>query len=81
MSSQSSMMPFAYFRKGIIPSSKASVSIASHSLQYGTTCFGGIRGYFREGKVQNPASGGPFHPFKKCCHHIGNELSTLMGGF
>jgi branched-chain amino acid aminotransferase len=52
MSSQSSLMPFAYFRKGIMASNEASISIASHSLQYGTTCFGGIRGYFREGKVR-----------------------------
>ena len=40
MSNQSSFMPFAYFRKGIVPSNEASISIASHSLQYGTTCFG-----------------------------------------
>lgn len=52
MSTQSSLMPFAYFRKGIIPSKEASISIASHSLQYGTTCFGGIRGYFREEKIR-----------------------------
>jgi branched-chain amino acid aminotransferase len=52
MSLQSSLMPFAYFRKKIIPSKEASISIASHSLQYGTTCFGGIRGYFREGKIR-----------------------------
>lgn len=52
MSTQSSLMPFAYFRKGIIPSKEASISIASHSLQYGTTCFGGIRGYFRDEKIR-----------------------------
>lgn len=48
MSSQ--VMPFAYFRKGIIQSKDAVIHISSHSLQYGTTCFGGIRGYFRDGK-------------------------------
>ncbi|PJD95909.1 MAG: branched-chain amino acid aminotransferase [Parachlamydia sp.] len=52
MTTQSSLMPFAYFRKEIVPSHQASISIASHSLQYGTTCFGGIRGYFRGGKIR-----------------------------
>jgi branched-chain amino acid aminotransferase len=46
------MMPFAYFRKKIVPFEEANISIASHSLQYGTTCFGGIRGYFYKGKVK-----------------------------
>jgi branched-chain amino acid aminotransferase len=46
------LMPFAYFRKEIVPSQKASINIASQSLQYGTTCFGGIRGYFRDGAVR-----------------------------
>ncbi len=44
-----SMMPFAYFRDAIVPNEKACVSIASHSLQYGTMCFGGMRGYHRQG--------------------------------
>lgn len=48
----STLMPFAYFRKNVVPSQEASISIASHSLQYGTTCFGGIRGYFHEGNVR-----------------------------
>jgi branched-chain amino acid aminotransferase len=48
----SALMPFAYFRKKVIGSQDAVINIASHSLQYGTTCFGGIRGYFREGKVR-----------------------------
>lgn len=52
MSNQSPLLPFAYFRKDIIPSEQAVISIASHSLQYGTTCFGGIRGYLREGKAR-----------------------------
>ena len=52
MSNPSPLMPYAYFRKGIVPSMDASISIASHSLQYGTTCFGGIRGFFRNGKIR-----------------------------
>ncbi|MFC1616276.1 branched-chain amino acid transaminase [Patescibacteria group bacterium] len=45
------MMPNAYFRGEIVPSEKAKISIASHSLQYGTTCFGGLRGYYNDGDV------------------------------
>lgn len=44
-----SMMPYAYFRDAIVPSQQACISIASYSLQYGTMCFGGMRGYFRQG--------------------------------
>lgn len=47
-----STLPFAYFMGQVIPSHEAKVSIASNSLQYGTTCFAGIKGYFREGKVR-----------------------------
>jgi len=39
------MMPFAYFEGEIVPSDKAKISIASHSIQYGSVCFGGMRGY------------------------------------
>lgn len=45
----SALMPFSYFRNQIVPSAEAKVSIASHSLQYATMCFGGMRGYFRDG--------------------------------
>lgn len=47
----SALFPNAYFRKKIRPFSEASISIASHSLLYGTLCFGGIRGYVRGKKV------------------------------
>lgn len=42
--------PFAYFINQVVPIEKATVSIAANSLQYGTTCFGGIKGVFRKGK-------------------------------
>lgn len=42
-------MPYVYFCGDIVPAENAKVSIASNSLQYGTTCFAGIRGYVREG--------------------------------
>lgn len=46
------LMKFAYFHKRIIPVQDATINIASHSLQYGTTCFGGIRGYYESGKAK-----------------------------
>jgi branched-chain amino acid aminotransferase len=46
------MMPFAYFQGAIVPSAQAQVSIASNSLQYGTTCFAGIRGYVRDNAIK-----------------------------
>lgn len=49
---QTSTMPYAYFRKEIVPIEQATISIASHSLQYGMTCFAGIRGYFQQDKAR-----------------------------
>lgn len=46
------LMKFAYFHKKIVPVQDATINIASHSLQYGTTCFGGIRGYYESGKAK-----------------------------
>jgi branched-chain amino acid aminotransferase len=45
-------MPFAFKGHQIVPKEQATVSLASHSLQYGSTCFAGIRGYVRNGKVR-----------------------------
>ena len=44
-------MKYAYFNEAITEFDNAKVSIAAHSLQYGTLAFGGIRGYYRNGKV------------------------------
>lgn len=46
------MQPFAYFGNKIVPSENACISIASHSLQYGTMCFGGMRGYLAQGEAR-----------------------------
>jgi branched-chain amino acid aminotransferase len=46
------LMKFAYFHTKIVPLQDATINIASHSLQYGTTCFGGIRGYYESGKAK-----------------------------
>jgi branched-chain amino acid aminotransferase len=45
-------LPYVYFQGKIVPAETAKISIASHSLQYGMTAFGGFRGYYREGKAR-----------------------------
>jgi branched-chain amino acid aminotransferase len=48
------MFPYAFFEGDFVPSDQAKVSIATHALQYGTGCFGGIRAYLdRDGKTLN----------------------------
>ncbi len=37
---------YAYFEGKIIKTNEANISIKTHALQYGTGCFGGIRGYW-----------------------------------
>ncbi len=46
------LLPYAYFQKKIVPQEEAKVSIAVHSLQYGTTCFTGIRGYYKDNTIR-----------------------------
>lgn len=50
MTAQQELMPYAFFGGKIIPFEDARISIANQSLQYGLTCFGGIRGYHVGGK-------------------------------
>lgn len=45
-------MPFVYFEGKICPKDEAKVSLGCNSLQYGTTCFAGIRGYVKSGRVE-----------------------------
>lgn len=47
-----SPMPFAFFKGKVVPMSEACISIASHSLQYGSTCFAGLRGHVRGNVVR-----------------------------
>lgn len=42
---QVNYLPYAYFEGKIVPIEQATVSIATHALQYGTGVFAGIRGY------------------------------------
>lgn len=37
---------YSYFQGKILPSEEAKISIQTHAFQYGTTVFGGIRGYY-----------------------------------
>lgn len=81
MSVQSTLMPFAYFRKGITPAKDACINIASHSLQYGTTCFGGIRGYFREGKIRIFRLQDHFYRLKQAAKILGMHVEVTWKDF
>jgi branched-chain amino acid aminotransferase len=43
------MMDHAYFEGKIVPAEDAKIRIASHTIQYGTGVFGGLRGYNFDG--------------------------------
>lgn len=45
-------LPYIYFEGKVVAAEEAKISIASHSLQYGLTCFAGIRGFWRDGKTR-----------------------------
>lgn len=40
----------SYFEGNYVPSKDATISIATHGFQYGTSVFGGIRGYYNDQK-------------------------------
>jgi branched-chain amino acid aminotransferase len=46
--SQPNQPKYAYFRGEIVPFEQATVSVATHALNYGTAVFGGMRGYWNE---------------------------------
>ena len=43
---------FAYFKGRIVPYSEAKVGVMTHALNYGTGCFGGVRGYWNDDEEQ-----------------------------
>jgi branched-chain amino acid aminotransferase len=43
---------YAYFKGKIVPYGDAKVGVMTHSLNYGTGCFGGIRGYWNDDENQ-----------------------------
>lgn len=47
-----SLPNFAFFRGKIVPYSEAKVGVLTHALNYGTSVFGGLRGYWNETEKQ-----------------------------
>jgi branched-chain amino acid aminotransferase len=43
---------YAFFKGRMVPYSEAKVGVMTHALNYGTGCFGGIRGYWNEEEEQ-----------------------------
>ena len=43
---------YAYFQGRIVPYADAKVGVMTHALNYGTGCFGGIRGYWNDEEQQ-----------------------------
>jgi len=48
----STLPNYAYFQGKIVPYSEAKIGVATHALNYGTGCFGGIRGYWNDEEAQ-----------------------------
>lgn len=65
-------MSYMYFQGQVIPAYEAKISIAAHSLQYGTTCFAGIRGY---------AFSGHYKVFRLKDHHCRLMQGSKILGF
>jgi branched-chain amino acid aminotransferase len=43
---------YAFFKGRVVPYSEAKVGVMTHALNYGTGCFGGLRGYWNEEEEQ-----------------------------
>jgi branched-chain amino acid aminotransferase len=48
----SSLPKYAFFQGRIVPYSEAKVGVMTHALNYGTGCFGGLRGYWNAEEEQ-----------------------------
>jgi branched-chain amino acid aminotransferase len=46
------MTQYAFFEGQIVPIEQAKISVMTHALNYGTACFGGLRGYWNEESEQ-----------------------------
>ncbi len=46
------MTKYAFFQDQIVDIAQAQVSIMTHALNYGTACFGGLRGYWNKDEEQ-----------------------------
>lgn len=68
--------PIAFFRDRILPLDQATVTIATHALNYGTGCFEGIRAYFNQ-ETENLLvfrMADHFRRFHDSCHIMRIEL-------
>jgi branched-chain amino acid aminotransferase len=67
----------AYFQGKIVPYSEAKIGVATHALNYGTAVFGGLRGYWNEGKkrlfVFRPLD--HYHRFINSCRIMSIEIN------
>lgn len=63
---ESPLLPFSYFNQKIVPHQEAKLSITSQSIQYGATCFAGLRGYHQGSKI--------------CLFRIQDHFKRLMNG-
>jgi branched-chain amino acid aminotransferase len=48
----SALPHYAYFKGKIVPYGDAKVGVMTHTLNYGTGCFGGVRGYWNDDENQ-----------------------------
>ncbi|MCB0159514.1 MAG: hypothetical protein KDD83_15370, partial [Caldilineaceae bacterium] len=46
------MTKYAFFNGAIVPIDQAKVSVMTHTLNYGTGCFGGLRAYWNPEQEQ-----------------------------
>jgi len=65
-----------YFNNQFVPIEEANVNIQTHALQYGTACFGGVRGYWNDEKKN-------IYIFRLDEHHrrLKNSAKTLQMKF
>ena len=53
------MMEYAFFQGRIVPFADARISIGTHTVQYGTGAFAGIRGYLDDDGERSTSSACP----------------------
>lgn len=74
-------MDKAYIRGEVVPSEEAKISIASHSIQYGSTVFGGMRGYQKGEKFHLFRLEDHFDRLFKATKIFGMDIKMNFGEF
>jgi branched-chain amino acid aminotransferase len=80
----SALPKFAFFEGRIVPYSEAKVGVMTHALNYGTGCFGGIRGYWNNDERQlyvfRPADHYKrfLNSAKLLCMNLGHDAAKLV---